>query len=151
MSTPPPSPYQPPQGQPGQPQVPPPPPAYPQAGQQQEQQQWGYGAPSAPQAPAGQSPKNFFAALFDWKFHTLITPKLVSWLYVLTIGVAVLYWLILLFASFAADPAFGVLVLLLGPIGVLIFIAFMRLMFEFYFALVRMSDDIHRSQGVPRS
>ncbi|PYF97382.1 protein of unknown function [Georgenia satyanarayanai] len=150
MSTPPPSPYQPPQGQPGQ--VPPPPPAYPQPQQQQGQQQWGYGAPGAPQAgPQGESPKNFFAALLDWKFHTLITPKLVSWVYLAVMILSALYWLFLVFASFAADPVFGVLVLLIGPIVLLVSLAFFRMTLEFYFALVRMSDDIHRSQGLPRS
>ncbi|WP_152189961.1 DUF4282 domain-containing protein [Georgenia satyanarayanai] len=151
MSTPPPSPYQPPQGQPGQ--VPPPPPAYPQGGQ--PQQQWGYGAPGAPQGqpqgPGGESPKSFFAALFDWKFHTLITPKLVSFVYLAFMVLSALYWLFLVFVSFAAEPVMGVLVLLVGPIILLVTLAFFRMTLEFYFALVRMSDDIHRSQGLPRS
>lgn len=148
MSTPPPSPYQPPQGQPGP--VPPPPPAYPQGGQP-GQQPWGYGAPAAPQGPGGESPKNFFAALFDWRFHTLITPKLVSWVYLAVMILSTLYWLFMVFAGFAADPVFGVLVLLIGPIVLLVSLAFFRMTLEFYFALVRMSDDIHRSHGLPRS
>lgn len=149
MSTPPPSPYQPPQGQPGQ--VPPPPPAYPQAGQQQPgQQQWGYSAPAAPQGQQ-ESPKNIVAGLFDWRFQNLITPTLVRWLYPLLIGVGVLYWLIFLFAAFAGEPVMGVLVLLLGPVFLMVYVAFVRLMFELYFAVVRMSEDINRGQGQPRN
>ena len=159
MSTPP-SPYPPPQGpnpgqpqgqpagqQPGQPQgqpqVPPPPPAY---GAQPPQ--WAPGAYGAPQG--ADSPKNFFAALFDWRFHTLITPKLVSWVYLAVMILSVLYWLFMVFAAFAAEPALGVLVLLVGPIVLVISLAFFRMTLEFYFALVRMSDDIHRSMGLPR-
>ncbi|MCM3661501.1 DUF4282 domain-containing protein [Georgenia satyanarayanai] len=149
MSTPPPSPYQPQQGQPGQ--VPPPPPAYGQQPGQPGQQQWGYGAPAAPQGPSGETPKNFFAALFDWKFHTLITPKLVSWVYLAVMILSALYWLFVVFAGFAADPVLGVLALLIGPIVLVVSLAFFRMTLEFYFALVRMSDDIHRAQGLPRS
>ena len=151
MSTPPPSPYQPPQpsgsyGQQPQPgQVPPPPPAYAQPGQQ-----WDYGTSGAPQGPAGESPKSFFAALFDWKFHTLITPKIVSWVYLAFMILSGLYWLFLVFGSFAAEPVLGIVVLLVGPIVWIVSLAFFRMTMELYFALVRMSDDIHRSQGLPR-
>ncbi|WP_324651863.1 DUF4282 domain-containing protein [Georgenia sp. H159] len=146
MSTPPPGPYQPPQPpygeQPsqGQPQMPPPPPAYPQGGQQ-----WGYGSTGVPQGPGGESPKNFFAALFDWRFHTLITPKIVSWVYLATMILSGLYWLFLVFAGFASEPVIGVLALIVGPIVLVISLAFFRMTLEFYFAVVRMSDDIHRS------
>jgi len=152
VSTPPPSPYQPPQQphqggygqqQPQGQQVPPPPPAYPQGGQQ-----WNYD-PGVPQGVQPESPKNFFAALFDWKFRTLITPRIVSWVYLGFMILSGLYWLFLLFGAFAADPVFGVIVLLIGPIVWLITLAFFRMTMELYFALVRMSDDIHRSQGTP--
>lgn len=63
----------------------------------------------------------------------------------------VLYWLILLFAAFAGEPVMGVLVLLLGPVFLLVYVAFVRLMFELYFAVVRMSEDINRGQGQPRN
>ncbi|WP_454083391.1 DUF4282 domain-containing protein [Georgenia sp. Marseille-Q6866] len=107
--------------------------------------------PAAPQGPSGETPKNFFAALFDWKFHTLITPKLVSWVYLAVMILSALYWLFMVFAGFAADPVIGVLALLIGPIVLVVSLAFFRMTLEFYFALVRMSDDIHRSHGLPRS
>src|SRR5690625_3696292 len=105
VSTPPPNPYQ----QPGEPQPgdqpgghghqpPPPPPGYAQPGYGQPGpygppgQQWG-GAPVG--APASnESPKNFLAALYDGRFHTLITPKVVSWVYHAGIILSVLYWLV---------------------------------------------------------
>ena len=123
--------------------MPPPPPAYPQGAQP-----WNYG----PGAPQGQpeSPKSFFAALFDWKFHTLITPKIVSWVYLAFMILSGLYWLFLVFGSFAAEPVLGIVVLLIGPIVWIVSLAFFRMTMELYFALVRMSDDIHRSQGLPR-
>jgi len=125
--------------------MPPPPQAYPQGAQQ-----WGYESSGVPQGPSGDSPKNFFAALFDWRFHTLITPKIVSWVYLAVMILSVLYWLFLVFAGFATEPAVGVLALLIGPIVLIVSLAFFRMTLEFYFALVRMSDDIHRSQGLPR-
>lgn len=159
MSTPPPNPYQ----QPGEPQPgdqpggqghqppqapPPPPPGYGQPGYSQPGpygqpgQQWG-GAPAG--APASnESPKNFLAALFDWRFHTLITPKVVSWVYLAGIILSVIYWLVLLIGAFATEPVLGVLVLLIGPVVLIVSLALFRMTLEFYFALVRMSDDIHR-------
>ena len=166
VSTPPPSPYnQPGDQQPGDqsggqgqqpPQAPPPPPpGYSQSGpagqpgtygqpgsQGQPGQQWGAAPAGAP--ASNESPKNFLTALFDFRFHTLITPKIVSWVYLAGMILGVLYWLILLIAAFAAEPVFGVLVLLIGPIVLVVSLALFRLTLEFYFALVRMSDDIHR-------
>lgn len=145
MTTPPP-PYQPPQqpGQ-GQPQVPPPPPAYSQGGQP-----WGYQAPGAPQGQSGQSPKGFFAALFDWRFQTLITPQIVSWVYLVGMVLIGLYWLGFVVVGFATEPVIGILALVIGPVFVIISLALFRMTLEFYFALVRMSDDIHRGEGTVR-
>jgi len=137
---------QPPQGQPHQPpQVPPPPPAYPQGGQS-----WGYGS-GVPQGPDGTSAKGFFAALFDWRFHTLITPKIVSAVYLVGMILLGLTWLFWVIFGFASEPVIGVLALIIGPIIVLVYLAFFRMTLEFYFALVRMSDDIHRRGTTPRS
>jgi hypothetical protein len=69
----------------------------------------------------------------------------VKFVYVLiTVGLALGY-LIFVIAGFAGDePAVGVIVLLFGWIPFLIYLAFARMTLEFYYALVRMSEDIHR-------
>lgn len=100
--------------------------------------------------PSGDHAKGFFSALFDYRFHTLITPKIVSIVYLvgmILIGVA---WLGTLISAFTIEPVMGLLVLLIGPIVAVVYLAFWRMTLEFYFAIVRMSDDIHRSSGAPR-
>jgi hypothetical protein len=70
--------------------------------------------------------KGFFAALFDFRFHTLITPKIIKFVY-------------------AAMVVIGVLALIFGPILLIVWLAFIRMTLELYFAVVRMSDDVHRT------
>ncbi len=124
------------------------------------QQPPSYGGSEPPQGggyqqyPSGQNnpssdTKGFFGALFDFSFTSFVTPKIVKVVYVLaTVGLALLY-LIFVITGFAGDqPLVGVLVLLLGWIPFLIYLALVRMTLEFYFALVRMSEDIH--QRLPR-
>lgn len=150
-------------GSPGplQPQSPPPQSQPPQYGAGQ----YGAGQPGQPQygAPQGQPPqssgpsgpetldaKGFFAALFDWRFHTLITPKIVSIVYLVGMILIGLMWLVALVQGFSLDPLAGVFVLLVGPVMAVVYLAFWRMTLELYFAIVRMSDDIHRGGGAPR-
>lgn len=117
-----------------------------------------YGEPAQP-GPAGQSgqtggsaaemSKGFFGALFDFKFEHFITPIIVKVVYVLALAFLVLGWLIVLIASFSNGAGSGLAVLLLGPIGIVLYLAFIRMTLEFYLAIVRMSQDIH--QRLPRA
>lgn len=111
--------------------------------------------PPHPQPAPGPNPqtldaKGFFAALFDWRFHTLITPKIVSIVYLVGMILIGLTWLMLLVQGFAIEPIVGVLVLLVGPVVAVVYLAFWRMTLELYFAIVRMSDDIHRGSTAPR-
>ena len=88
--------------------------------------------------------KNFFAALFDFGFSTFVTPMIVKFVYVLaTIGLALGYFIFVVVA-FAESAAYGVIILLLGAVAALIYLAFIRMTLEFYYAIVRMSQDINR-------
>jgi hypothetical protein len=107
-----------------------PPPNQPPAG--------GYGGP-----PPGPGRKGFFGALFDFTFEHFITPIIVKIVYVLAFAALVLGWLILLIGGFSQSAAAGLFVLVLGPIGVILYLAFIRMTLEFYLAIVRMSEDIH--------
>ncbi|MDF2966239.1 MAG: hypothetical protein K0Q93_17 [Nocardioidaceae bacterium] len=91
---------------------------------------------------AGQ--KGFLGALFDFSFTSFVTPTIVKFVYILiTIGLALGY-LLFVVLGFAGDtPAVGIVVLLLGWIPFLVYLALARMTLEFYFALVRMSEDIH--------
>ena len=100
------------------------------------------GQPGSP-SPQDQA-KGFFGALFDFGFNHFITPMIVKFVYVLATIALVLRWFILLIAAFSQSAGAGVVVLLLGPVGVVLYLAFIRMTLEFYLAIVRMSEDIHR-------
>ncbi|GAA1155754.1 DUF4282 domain-containing protein [Ornithinicoccus hortensis] len=90
--------------------------------------------------------KSFVAALLDWRFHTLITPKIVSWIYLACMILAAFSWVSWIVLGFSSDfPLLGVIALLLGWIVALVWLAFLRMTLEVYFAVVRMSDDVHRT------
>jgi hypothetical protein len=88
--------------------------------------------------------RNFFAALFDYTFSSFATYGLIRVLYIIGTVIIGLAWLgmtITYFSLLGALP--GLLVLIFGAIVALFYLAFMRVMLEFFYAVVRMSDDIH--------
>ena len=101
-----------------------------------------YGAPTP--GPAAQSRKGFFGALFDFKFEHFITPMIVKVVYILALVGLVLFWLVFLATSFAQSTGMGLAVLILGPVALVLYLAFIRMTLEFYLAIVRMSEDIHQ-------
>ena len=113
--------------------IPPPPPSYQQA----------------PPTPYGDGPvektdaAGFLRALFDFSFSTFITPKVVRFVYILATGLLVVVWLAWLAAAFSVSAGYGFLVLVIGPIVMLVYLALIRMTLEFYLAITRMSEDIH--------
>ena len=103
----------------------------------------------APSTPYGDGPAEktdaagFLRALFDFSFSTFITPKVVRFVYVLATGLLVIAWLAWLAAAFALSAGYGFLVLVIGPIVMLVYLALIRMTLEFYLAITRMSEDIH--------
>jgi hypothetical protein len=102
-----------------------------------------YGTPPTGAAPQGSPRKGFFGALFDFGFEHFITPMIVKFVYVLAMVALVIGWLVFLVLGFADSVSTGVVTLVLGPILLLLYLAFIRMTLEFYLALVRMSEDIH--------
>lgn len=127
----------------------PPPPGWsgPQPYPQGQQPPPGAGGPP----PGWQPPKmSFFGALFDFGFNHFVTPSIIRVLYILgLIGIALGY-LFFVVVAFLASPAQGILTLLLGAIAAIVYLAFLRMMLEFYVAVIRMSEDIHH-RGFPGS
>ncbi len=142
----------------------------PASGGQQQPQGWQGGQPPYPpaggafgqQPPPGWGPppgqpsggfggpsgmpeqKSALSALFDFSFSSFATPGLIKLLYVMGAALLVLAWLGYTVFGFAAIGAgAGIAFLLLGAVVVLFYLAFLRLVLEFYFAVVRMSEDIH--------
>jgi hypothetical protein len=112
---------------------------YPQPGQP------GYGQPpTAPVGgPQGQS-RGAFGALFDFEFNTFATPSVVKILYVVGMVLLGLVYVGVLIAGFTQGIGIGLLALIGGGIGVLFYLILFRVTLEFYYAVVRMSEDIHR-------
>ena len=102
----------------------------------------GYGP--GPGVPPSQASKGFLGALLDFSFSTFITPMIVKAVYVLAVIALGLVWLVFLIGALSNSVASGLVVLVLGPIAILIYLAFIRMTLEFYLAIVRMSQDVHQ-------
>ncbi|AYY13288.1 DUF4282 domain-containing protein [Actinobacteria bacterium YIM 96077] len=101
--------------------------------------------PEQPGSGGSDQQPNFFARLFDFRFNAYVTPTIISVLYVLgMIGIAIGY-LSYVVLAFNVNAGFGILVLLiLGPLGALLALIWLRVTLEFYLALVRLSGDFRQ-------
>ncbi len=108
----------------------------------------GYPPYPGPGAQPGARAKGFFGALFDFSFEHFITPMIVKAVYVIAFIVLTLLWLFVSVATLARDGGVGIVILILGAVVALLYLAFVRMTLEFYLAIVRMSQDIH--QRLPR-
>jgi hypothetical protein len=120
---------------------------YPQPGQQPGQQAGGYGQQptgpvGGPQGRAG-SP---FSALFDFEFNTFATPAVVKILYIVGMVLLGLIYVGALIGGFTQGVGIGLVVLVVGAVGVLFYLILFRVTLEFFYALVRMSEDIHHKR-----
>jgi len=101
-----------------------------------------------PGAPGGGQPlqaegKNFFAALFDYSFNSFATPGLIRVLYIIGTVVIAHGWLGYTVVFFQFSAVAGLITLIFGAVVALFGLAFLRVSLEFYYAVVRMSEDIH--------
>jgi hypothetical protein len=97
------------------------------------------------------SPKGFFASLYDFSFHTFITPKIVQIVYVLWLIAIALWALAFLITGFAAQRSFlgdqqpNVFTILVHVIGAgVIFVAgsiSARISLEFIMAVFRIAEN----------
>lgn len=107
-------------------------------------QQQSYGAAFG-NAARNLDSKGFFGALFDFEFNNFVTPKIVKFVYIVItvlIGIGVVGFVITSLISRA--PAMVILALIIGPIVGIIYLALARMTLEMYFAIVRLSEDVHK-------
>lgn len=95
-------------------------------------------------AASSVSDSGFFSALFDLDFATFVTPKIVKVVYILAIVGLVLGYLFFVVTGFIQNIGIGLMFLILGAVGLIVYLALIRMTLEFYYALIRMSEDIHR-------
>jgi hypothetical protein len=88
--------------------------------------------PTPPAQPPSQnqSPGGFFEALMDTRFDRLITPSLIRFLYVVAIVLLALGALAVIIAGFAESAGTGVVLLILAPIGALLYLIVTRVWLE---------------------
>ena len=86
-------------------------------------------------------PKGFLASLFDTSFSSLVTPRVIKFIYIISmvvIGLAALFWI---GAAFSQSAAFGLLVLVIAaPIVSLLYLIYTRVLLEVIIALFRIME-----------
>lgn len=99
---------------------------------------------------ASSQAKGFIGALFDFNFDTLVTPKIIKVVYVIGTAAILFFGLAILVAGLISGDALTVIgALIFAPVVALIYLALFRMTLEMYFAVIRMSEDIHHR--LPRS
>lgn len=84
-------------------------------------------------------------SLFDFSFNTFATPKIVRIVYIVITIVIALAWVGTLISMLANGEWFGFfIVLIFGALVALVYLALARMTLEFYYSVVRMSEDIHQ-------
>ena len=90
-------------------------------------------------------PKAFFASLFDFSFDTLIAPRIVKILYVLSIALAALWALFLIVGGFSQSSGSGILMLIIGgPLAFIVSVIYARVVLEIVLAIFRISDNLSK-------
>jgi Domain of unknown function (DUF4282) len=92
--------------------------------------------PALGEHPASLTQSGVFASLFDLSFTSLVTTKLVRFLYLLAmiwIGISAAFYI---FFAFHLGPGIGIVVLfILAPVSSLFLLGFMRMLLELCIAL----------------
>ncbi|MFC7656133.1 DUF4282 domain-containing protein [Pseudonocardia benzenivorans] len=87
--------------------------------------------------------KNFLGALFDVEFNYFATPVVVKVLYIIGIVVIALGWLAAIVSGFLNSAVAGIVAIVVGAVVALFYLILFRVTLEFFYAVVRMSEDIH--------
>ena len=85
---------------------------------------------STPASTPSPALSGFFESLMDTRFDHLITPKLIRFLYIVSMVVLAIGTLIVIISAFADKVGTGILALILAPIGALIYLIVIRLWLE---------------------
>ena len=102
--------------------------------------------PGYPAGTGGLPPQNeapsFFGALFDFSFNSFATPVVIKLLYILGLVGIGLGYVAVVISGFADSALTGLVALIGGAVVALFYVIFFRVFLEFYYAVVRMSEDI---------
>ena len=93
-----------------------------------------------PPSPTEPAERDFFESLMDTRFDSLITPKLIRFLYIvgmIVLAIGALVWIIAGFAHSAGD---GVLFLILAPLAAFVYLVVLRLHLELIVVAFKIRD-----------
>jgi hypothetical protein len=95
---------------------------------------------AAQPAPPPSNQRGFFESLMDTTFESLITPKLIRFLYIVGMVVLALGALAIVVVGFTEGAGSGILALILAPIGALIYLIVLRLYLELVVVAFKIRD-----------
>jgi len=85
--------------------------------------------------------KGLFGALFDFSFRHFITAKIIRFLYMLSVAMAGIMYLILVIGAFYGSPGWGaVMLLIIGPLVFLLSVVYARVALEIIMVVFRISE-----------
>jgi cytochrome b subunit of formate dehydrogenase len=90
--------------------------------------------------PPDSAQRGFFESLMDTRFDSLITPKLIRFLYVVSMIVLAIGAIVWIIAGFSRSAGTGVLFLILAPLVALIYLIVVRLYLELIVVAFKIRD-----------
>jgi hypothetical protein len=85
--------------------------------------------------------QGFLASLFDVSFSSLVTPRVIKVLYVLSMIIIGLFALFFVVAAFSNSVASGIVVLLIiAPLAGLLYLIYVRVLLELVIVIFRIMD-----------
>lgn len=92
--------------------------------------------------------KGLFGALFDFSFRHFITGRIIKFLYMLSVGLAGIGYLVFVIGAFQISAGFGAAVLLIiGPLMFLLSVIYVRVLLEIIVVVFRISEDVSDVSG----
>jgi len=85
--------------------------------------------------------KGFFGALFDFSFSSMVTVRIVGFLYALAIIGIGIFMLLLLAASLDRGGSWGIIFFLLSPLIFILMVIWARLWFESMVVLFKIAEN----------
>jgi hypothetical protein len=101
-------------------------------------------------SPVENTKRGFFESLMDTGFDSLITPKLITFLYVVSMVLLAIGTLFVIIAGFASEVGTGILLLFLAPLVALIYLIVIRLWLELIvvtFKIREATEETARNTG----
>lgn len=86
--------------------------------------------------------KGFLNAMFDLSFSSFITPKLIKFIYIISIGLLALFGLGIIISGFSQGFGPGLAALILAPIIFLLYLMAVRIWLEMTIVVFRISQNV---------